>query len=609
MKRLSNIVWACILLLGTGAPAYAGTPGSSCSDAIPMGKDYSAQVRSGQTIWYSAWTFDLPLTVTFTPQYGQGEPAPEVEMDFTCIPGYYADSILCSWFCKTSSGGGIDFGLPHKPALSSKVIDGNFVYYLSLGKKYRDLLLQVGISYNVEVFVKVTYKCNGTIQLAPDDLFTNCVDNAKFMRYGDTVQVKAKDKNRHVIVPYVQWQEDTIYYKWTGTAPCKVVVANTCDFNMDDYMDDNIIEREEINPGDSAKVSAVDMYDWVHNDAFPNEAGMYFAKIYSEAPGTLKVIKAKQAQPDGQATLLHYDKIYPLDANSTAIYAIPRSWDKDVKFTTPTSHLFTMVLSKTAAFGAQDTLQSYSFEKTESGRWVGITSTKMKTLWNQIPTSSNYIYIRFICTEATTVMPERWYVSDCYKNTMNTLVEPGKSFTISKTSSTVYRFSYPQWRGGDMTINFAINSNCDVYLADTCGMTRSNQNAPYWLRPKSTVKSSTPVTITKEEIESWADRIDEEGHFYALFYTSATSTNRKLTITTDAPADADPEYPKTTIAVACEGTTVVVNVSEAQHIAIKSTTDAIVDQWDATPGVAHTLTLTAGKYTLEGENEQIEINL
>ena len=82
-----------------------------------------------------------------------------------------------------------------------------------------------------------------------------------------------------------------------------------------------------------------------------------------------------------------------------------------------------------------------------------------------------------------------------------------------------------------------------------------------------------------------------------------------MTITTDAPADVDPEYPKTTIAVACEGTTVVVNVSEAQHIAIKSTADAIVDQWDATPGVAHTLTLSAGKYTLGGENEKIEINL
>ena len=88
--------------------------------------------------------------------------------------------------------------------MKTKILDdGTFVYYLSLGKDYRDLLLQMGISYNLEVFVKVTYKSNGKIAMAPDDMFTNCMDGAKFMHLGDTVRVAAKDKERHVIVPYV----------------------------------------------------------------------------------------------------------------------------------------------------------------------------------------------------------------------------------------------------------------------------------------------------------------------------------------------------------------------------------------------------------------------
>ena len=610
MKRISKIVLcACALIIVTCISAHAGAPGSSCADAIPMGKDFRAEVKNGQTVWYSAWTFDLPLTVTFAPANGKNDPAPEVEMDFTCISGYYKDSILCSLFCKTSGSSGIDMGLPHKPALKSDVKDGTFVYYLSLGKRYRDLLLQVGISYNVEVFVKVTYKSDGTIKLAPDSLFTNCVDNAKFIRYGDTVQLAANDTNRHVIFPFLQWQEDTVIYKWTGTEPCEVVVANTCDFLVYNHHDGNIIDRKPIAPGDSVKIKANVIYDYVHNKEYPNEAGMYFTRIQSNAPGVLQVLKAKQAQPDGNATMLKYDKSYPLDANSKAIYYIPRSWDKDVQFTVPTEHLFSIVFSSTADFGENDTLATYSLQKKDNGRWVGITATAMKDLWKKIPTEKLYIYIRFICTEATVVTPEKWAVSDCYTNTINNLVEPNTSLTIDYTSSKVYRFSYAQWRGGDMTIKFALNSNCEVYIADTCGMNKSKTDAPYWLLPKTILKSTSPIVIPESDIASWADRIDEEGSFYALFYTSAISTNRKLTFTTTAPKEVDPVYPTSTISVVCDGTKIMVNVSQAQTIEVYDESSVKKAEWEAEPDTPHELVLPVGKYTLAGEKEKIKINL
>lgn len=595
--------------------AYAaGVPGSSCSNAIPMGKDYEEQVQNGQTIWYSAWTFDLPLTVTFTPENGKNDPAPEVEMDFTCLSGYYTDSILCSLFCKTSGSSGIDMGLPHKPNLSSKTKeDGTFVYYLTLGKRYRDLLLQAGISYNVEVYVKVTYKSNGVISLKPDLLFTNCVDVAQFMQYGDTAYFVANDTNRHIIVPYLQWQEDTIYYKWTGSDPCEVVVANTCDFKVSDHEDGNIIEREPINPSDSAKVSAEDMYKWVHNKEFPNEAGMYFAKVKSTAPGELIVIKAPHAVLDKNAILLRYDKSYPIDANSQGIYAIPRSWNVDLQFSATTEHLFSIVFSKTANFGATDTLRTYSLKKSETGRWIGITSTDMTNMWNQMPGDKNYIYIRFICTEATVVTPERWFVSDCFKKTQNNLVTPDNPFTITRTSSTIYRFAYSQWKGGDMTINFAINKDCEVYLADTCGMNTSNSGASYWLRYQSIVNSSSPLVIPAEEIVSWADRIDAEGHFYALFYTKASGTNRKLTITTTVPEDADPDYPTATVIVACDANNnnqPYVQVRKAQTVTITNEAGTIERTIDAQPNTKYSLSdLSAGKYTLQGDTETITINL
>ena len=160
-----------------------------------------------------------------------------------------------------------------------------------------------------------------------------------------------------------------------------------------------------------------------------------------------------------------------------------------------------------------------------------------------------------------------------------------------------------------MTIKFALSTDCEVYLADTCTINRDNSGANYWLRYKSIAKSSSPVVIPASEIESWADRIDEEDSFYALFYTTASSTNRKLTFTTTAPKDADPVYPTSTIAVACEGTKIVVNVSKAQTIRVYDAASAQKAEWNAEPGAPHELVLPVGKYTLVGENEKIEINL
>lgn len=600
------------LMVLTGAILFAQQDGRICSRAIPLTKEFSDTIsKAGIEKWYSATTFDLPLAVAFVPDNGESCPAPEVEMDFSCISGYYEDSILCSLFCKTSGGSGLDFNLPYKQTLTKGTKDGKFAYTLSLGERYRDLLLRVGISYSVTVYVKVKYHCTGVLTLLPD-AFTDCMDGPKFMHIGDTVQVVEKDKDRHVIVPYVQWQEDTIIYSWTGTQPCQLSVANTCDFDPTDNTDGNIIQFKTIKPNDTIKTMATYIYDWVHNPAFPNQAGMYYAKFYSESPGILTVTKAEQALPEGNATLLRYDRTYALDANSTAIYAIPRSWTRDVQFTTPTAHLFTMMIATSASFDDAVILKKYAFEKTDNGRWLGILGSELKSFWNQLTNDKHYLYIRFVCTEATTVTPELWNVSDCYTNTskVGRVVWPGKQITVNRADeSEVYRFSYADWAGGDMTITFALTNNCTAYIANTCAMNIDKADASYWLLYKSIFKSTSPLTITAEDIAKWADKIDAEGNFYAIFYTKANGTNRTLTFTTTKPEETDPTYPASTIAVVCEGSKIVVSVSEAQSITVIDESGAETAKWDAEPGTPHELKLTPGNYSLAGEKEKISLKL
>lgn len=600
-----------IVLLCSALTLLAANPGATCATAIPVGKDFKATITGPQTVWYYAWTFDLPLSVMFAPAKGASDAAPEVELDFSCISGYYEDEILCSLFCRTGGNSGLNVKMPYTATLDSKTLDdGTFVYYMQLGERYRNLLLQMGISYNVRVFVKVTFRSAGDVSIAPDDLFTNCMDGPKFMQIGDTVEVKANDKNRHVIVPYVQWQEDTILYTWTGTKPCQLTVTTTCDFDPTDP-EQELVQFNQIQPGETLKVKAENIYQWVHNKDFPPQAGMYFAKFYSEEEGVMKVTKAEQAPPEGGAVLMRFGTSYALDANSQAVYAIPRSWQVDVLFTTPTVHLFSMEFSKTASFNEADILASYTYKLGADGRWAGIPDAEMAAIWSKVSGGQQYIYVRFICTEATSITGDRWAVSQCYKNTDNYTIAPEDSKTIGRTSSQVYRFSYPQWKGGDLTINFSLTSNCFVYFADTCGMNTSKKDADYWLVYKDTIKGQTPFVIPAEKIASWADQIDEEGSFYGLFYTSANGT-RKLTFTTNAPAEVDPVYPAATIVVACnEEKQPFVKVSEAQTITIKNEAGTVVKTIaDAQPDTQYFLSeLPVGKYTLEGKNEKIIVNL
>lgn len=610
-----------LMALMASTTLFAQQDGRTCSRAIPMTKNpdqeftytvTSASPASPKEVWFSAMTFDLPLSVYFAPDGGASTPAPEVEMDFSCISGYYENEILCSLFCKTGGNSGINIQMPYQATLESKTLDdGTFVYYISLGKRYRDLLLQMGISENLKVVVCVTFKSAGVLRLAPDDFFTNCMDGPKFMQIGDTVEVKTKDANRHVIVPYVQWQEDTILYTWTGTTPCQLVVAADCGFDPTDPKQE-LVQYNSIAPGETLKVKAEDIYQWVHNKDFPPQAGMYFAKFYSEAEGVMKVTKAPQAVPAGGAILMRFGTSYALDANSQAIYAIPRSWNVNVMFSSPTTHLFSMQLSKTASFDEADILATYTLKATDNGRWIGITASEMKAHWNKLAASLHYIYIRFICTEATSITGDRWNISECYEKTQDYTVTPDQTITIAKTSSQAYRFSYPQWTGGDMTIAFAINNDCEVYIADTCGMTRTKADADYWLKYKAITKSSKPLVIPAAEIDSWKDRIDEEGCFYALFYTTANSTNRKLTFTTTAPPETDPVYPAATIVVACDDEKKpFVQVNEVQTITIKNEAGSVVKTIpDAQPETKYSLSeLPAGKYTLVGQTEEIVVNL
>lgn len=587
---------------------YAQGPGETCYKAIPLGKDYKVNITGAKTVWYTAWTYDLPLSVYFIPKK-ETDPAPEVMMDFGCTPGIYGDPILCMLFCK---GASMAKEIPSYPKLSTTEVDGKFAYYLSMGKTYRDLLLKMGIDYNVQVFVKVTYHSAGEMSIAPDNMFSNCMDGAKFIHLGDTVKVKPMDTKRHVVVPYVQWKNENILYQWTGTQPCRFIVTSDCSSNvLDDGSDGNILQIKTLNSGEELAVSKQNIKHYV--DFVNNEAGMFFVKCYSEGEGVLTIAKEPVPPPRGGAQLLYYDQTQILLANDTdALFAISTDWEDGTKFSVPTDHIFRMYVDSTPNFIPSKALLTYTFNRVDSGgRDLRLDKAAMTEMWKKKNKNDRYLYIRFACTARTDLTATLWEPSPC--TTKATLIKRNDSLTVRNPTyyTDYYRFRYVDWEGGNMVFTWWVKAaNCDVAVGDTCEFNVSNgadHVVQFFTAPKRTSTAVKPYTVPATDVAKWKPYVDEEGFLYLRFNSNKYAGG--MTVKTDAPEEKDPTYPASTIALVCEGTKVMVSVSRSQTIKVFDMAGAKQAEWAAEPGTPHELNLAPGAYMVEGEEEKIAINL
>lgn len=524
-RILITLVLVCMCM-----PAYSRA-GNSCSDPIVLGPNYSEVIYSAGSTWYIANTFDLPMAIDFYPT-NPASPAPELELDFSCTPGVYDDPILCSLFCSSQSA---YIALPHKET-PPKSYDpqGNVRYHVEFGEFYRDMLLSQGIDYNVPVYIKVTYHGSGSLQMDPDP-FNNCMDGHKFMHLGDTVKVKAHDGDRHVIVPYVQWQYDSIRYVWTGTTPCKIAIGNTCGFDPTDAEDATIIDGGVIQPDGQFKVSSALLMQYVSDQVnYPNDAGMYFAKFYSEEPGVMKIEKIPASPPAAGATLLKYGTQTTVRRNDTAaLYAMPDSWIKAMQFSTPTDHIFKMYVGATPNFYTKDTVATFQFDRTTDGHVLSLFAEDMEKLWLNKSSGDHYLYVRFECTDNTTVLPTLWTPSDCMMKAPR--LKSGVQFDVVAKSTTNYGLFYADWKGGDMKIAWtSTQSTCSFFIADTCNIPNTNVS-PVFYTDKAPKRGS--VTIQASEVNTWEPYVDPDGYIYIRFYSQAKG---KITVTTTAPKEEDP---------------------------------------------------------------------
>ena len=133
-----------VVLMATTAVAQT-ILGQSCDNPIQVDESYEGHVdvdpKVGyKEVWYTAWSYDLPMHVYFSPDSMNSVWGPEVEIDFSCTGDYSFDRKLDSVvnILEAISVVKLPVGF-----LCDKVVrDGKVEWDLSIDERYRDQLTE-----------------------------------------------------------------------------------------------------------------------------------------------------------------------------------------------------------------------------------------------------------------------------------------------------------------------------------------------------------------------------------------------------------------------------------------------------------------------------------
>ena len=527
---IKNFVFAlCALVFATSMMAQSG---KSCDDPIPVDSNYEGVITEPGEYWFTAWTYDLPLNVHFSPDAEDSRFSPDVYVDFSCVSGVYDDYKLDSVI---NSLTGIGFDLPVEFACSKVFRNDKVEWDLSISKMYRENLTEVGVTHNVKAYVRVVFSETGKLSLKPDSVYQSCIDNSDLVTLGDTFDILPNDSARVFRLPYSEWKNDSIRIVWTGETPATVWVADgTCEFTP---ISSSVYVRKQYPVSIDApfNLQSEDLKSAVQNWL---GGGVFFGKVLSSSKGQLVFEKIPMGPIQGGAILLQHDVPVQLAANDMRVFCFPRTWTS-TEFVAPTQFVMNMFVSNTSEFTPSlddaNVLNKYAFSIVDGKRVAQLSTTDISNI--STTATDDYVYVRFACNQATTLTPLVWAPTSCADQSI--LIHADHVLTVAKKpNKTIFRLRYDNWKDYNMTLKWAGTSANPTYFADACDFTLSSTNS-HVLTYKS-IKAKGSLTLTPENMQAWASGVDEDGFIYVRFNPN---NQGRVTFTTSKPAEVDPEIP------------------------------------------------------------------
>ena len=519
MKKLFFALF--VVLFATSVVAQTGL---TCNYPIPVNESYNAHVEVDpkvgyKELWYTAWSYDLPIHVYFSPDSMNSTWGPEVEIDFSCTTGDYSfDHKLDSVINILKA---MNVTLPVSFLCDKVVRDGKVEWDLSIDERYRDQLTEFGLTHNVQAFVRVTYCESGSISLTPDTLFQSCINHGHYALLGDTIDIAANDSNKMIVLPYSEWKNDSIRFVWTGEKPARIWVAEEeCRFTP---VEASVYVRAkyDIDKDTPKKLYTADMQSAIDNWI---GKGIFYAKVLSEGEGQLVIERIPLGAIQGDAILLEHGKSVKLQANDERVFCFPRTW-QSTEFLANTQYLLDMYVSNTPTFefGDANVLTKYAFSKNGNNRQLQLSAADISTLVASV--TDDYVYVRFKCNSAVTLTPSLWEVSPCIANTI--LVTSDQPFSV-ESSDIIYRLVYDDWKNYNLTVKRS-GAKATIRIGSYCDFLTAND---YKLRVS--IPKNGEITINSSDVDSWESDV-EDGF---LYFTIGAKGN--MIITSSKPAEEDP---------------------------------------------------------------------
>ena len=516
-----------VVLFATSMMAQTGL---TCEDAIPVDKSYVGHVDGPCELWYTAWTYDLPMHVYFSPDStNQIDYGPDVQIDFTCEEGVYTDHKLDSVINILKVLG---LSLPVEMMCDRVVRDGKWEWDLAIDEKYRDQLTEYGLTHNIQAFVKVTFYEGGSIRLTPDTAFQSCIEHGHYAQLGDTIDIAANDTEKMIVLPFSEWQKDSIRFVWTGDKPARIWVAeDECRFTP---VDGSVYVKAkyDVDSNTPKKLYPSDMKNAIDNWI---GAGIFYAKVISEGAGQLIVERIPLGAIQGDAVLLKRGESVQLSAHDDRVFCFPKTWTS-TEFLANTQNSLDMYVSNTPDFAPTpddvNVIAKYAFRKEGNKRQLQLSTGDISFLGNKA--SDDYLYVRFACDKATTLDVAAWSNSSCIEKTI--LISSGQTISVPASSKSVYRMLYKDWANYDFTIQWGGRSTLSAAVASYCDFASTD---PEVLR-RITVKSRNSADVAANMLDSWGTSVDSDGF---LYFRLTSERQGNITFTSAKPEEEDPIAP------------------------------------------------------------------
>lgn len=511
MKKLFSVLLCVTCALALSAQT---SDGLTCENAIRVDSTYTGRIPAPGTYYFTAWTYDLPLTCYF---YPTEEVVTELylDIDFSCTSGEYSDPNIKELVDETM-GWGIQMPIRFDKFNEGNDQNGKKYYSISVEEIYRDMMSNFGITYNVQAFVKVVTSSAGSITMSPDLTFRNCVESAKWVELNDTLPVSMVSNDDVFVLPLPEWKNDSIRLVWTGKSPVQLWIGDDCDFDLKLTGSNKALKNYEISPdaGNNENILVLtrqeiaDLINLVYN------GGYAYVRIVSAEDATIIVEKQPIQGPMADAIRLEFNQPAPVKANDVKqVYYFPASWKvRDLLLTSDKKTAMTAYFYGDVELTKP--LAAYDFSTIDNQTALGISVKELDDLLKNY--TEEYVFVTFNAANNTAVTPSKWEVCPCVQTTSR--VEFGDTVALKARSTVSYRIDYNTWSKNNVTIKWSAKNKMKLAVADTCAGFTLAETDPrvllYKLYENSSSKQLDSIVIAGEQIRTWADRVDENGFLY-----------------------------------------------------------------------------------------------